>query len=104
MERAFANAMAVNVFEISRYIIPSNRDSSKDYMNYTNQGNNPDKPSIYGGSPQRDYFNGDGNKPFKDRYTSGVENPDPLLNESNSFSESYTSLRTGIREIGRAHV
>ncbi len=93
MERAFANTMAVNPFELKRYIIPSRNDDDTQ-LNYLNAGNKGG--SIFHGSPNREVVIGQGNKKFKKEVVTGMEEPD-VLSKENDPGESYTSWRIGTR-------
>ncbi len=97
MENAFANTMAVSLFELNRYILPSRSTSSgststlpDDVLNYATAGNT----SIYGGSTTQ-IQPGKGNETFGTIVT-GKENGS-LETGNTIFPETYTAWRIGSR-------
>ncbi|MCX6113502.1 MAG: pilus assembly protein TadG-related protein [Proteobacteria bacterium] len=105
MEKAFANTMAVNEFEIKRYIIPYMSPNvnpaapTQDWLNYITNTTNK-KAYIYAGETNRDPIEqGFGSKPFADT-TGGssyakMEGTDVLFTDT--FPEAYTAWRIGTR-------
>jgi len=112
MERAFANAMAVSQFEISRYIIPYRNDPNptqgsapSDVLNYIANDAN-DKAFIFGGTKDRDIAPlGTGDIPFGGPSASGPNNM--IKGEGQEvfgvkaagdvFAETYAAWRFGSR-------
>lgn len=97
MEKSFASIMAVNEFEIDKYIIPLKTSlvrqaipGGEDVLNWAKGIN--DKSYIFSGSVQRETIKGEGNKPITDYVP--FENPDAL---GTFFPESYTAWRIGLR-------
>ena len=102
MEYAFANTMAVSLFEIKRYILPSRSASSSstldnDVLNYNYYANTAGSstPSIYSGATSQIPSGQQGTKLFTD-FVTGKEDSKASL-ESAPFPETYTSWRIGSR-------
>lgn len=105
IERAFANAMAVNRFEVMRYIIPyrnvtgGQQNIPSDVMNYADPSKN-DKAYIFGGTSNRDGVRGSDNVPFGGTDGGGANSivknePEEVF--GNLFPETYTAWRFGSR-------
>jgi hypothetical protein len=103
MEKSFARTMAVNEFEIKRYIIPYHTDKdayNKLILNYISSDANK-IPFIHAGSDNRGTIagtpmvKGGGNKPITDHIKK--EDNDVFEKGGGPFPEYYTAWRTGIR-------
>jgi hypothetical protein len=101
MEKSFARTMAVNEFEIKRYIIPYHTKANKQVLNYiTTPANNI--PFIHTGSKQRGSLlnglamrQGYGDKKIIPEYVKKEEKD--VFDKVGVFPEYYTAWRTGIR-------